>query len=129
MYIDLIEWLIFSGHQFVFSARQYWKSVWTDTPVFENQCEQIHWFSKTGVHWNQVSVYWFDWLGNFQWTWVCFQYTPVFENQCEQIHLFAKTGVDLFDWPVNIQWSPVCFHCTSVLVTQFNEQNYWLGKP
>ena len=38
VYTDLIDLLIFSRHQFAFSVN-------TDTPVFENLCEQIHWIS------------------------------------------------------------------------------------
>ena len=84
-----------------------WKSVWTDTTVFQNRCEQIQWFSKCGVHWNQIIVHWFNWLVNIQ----C---PPVFENQCEQIHWFSKPGVDWFDWPLNLQWTPVWCQCTPV---------------
>ena len=46
VYTDLIDLLIFRRHPFAFSAHQFLKiSVNTDTPVFENLCEQIHWFS------------------------------------------------------------------------------------
>ena len=97
----------------------FWKSVWTYTPVFQNRCEQIHWLSKCGVHWNQIIVHWFDWLVNGQ----C---PPVFENQCEHIHWFSKMDLGWFDWIVNFQWTPVCSQFTSVFENQC-EQIHWFS--
>ena len=101
VYTDFIDWLIFSGHQFVFSVHQSLKiSVSRYTDFQKLMCpEFIDWLIFSGhrfvfgVHqFLRISASRYTdfqklvYTDYFQWTPVCFQCTPIFENQCEQIH-------------------------------------------
>ena len=94
VYTDFIDWLIFNGHQFVFSVHQSLKiSVSRYTDFQELMCPNfIDWLIFSVHQFLRISVSRYTdfqklvYTDYFQWTPVCFQCTLIFENQCEQIH-------------------------------------------
>ena len=103
VYTDFIDWLIFSGHQLVFSVHQFLKisvSRYNDfqklmfTDFIGWLIFSVHQFLKISVSRYtdfQKLVYsdFIHWLLFSEHQFVFSVHQPVFENQCEQIHRFS----------------------------------------